>query len=48
MTDNYEYNRSMDPQSANDYSPYTDEQYYSYINYINSGVYQNISLVQFD
>ena len=50
MTDNYEYNRSMDPQSANDYSPYTDKQYNSYINDINSGVYQNngLSLVQFD
>lgn len=50
MTDNYEFNRSMDPQSANDYSPYTDKQYNSYINDINSGVYQNngLSLVQFD
>ena len=50
MTDNYEFNRSMDTQSANDYSPYTDKQYNSYINDINSGVYQNngLSLVQFD
>ena len=50
MTDNYEYNRSMEPQSENEYSPYTDKQYNSYINDINSGVYQNngLSLVQFD
>ncbi len=50
MTDNYEYNRSMEPQSQKDYSPYTDKQYNSYINDINSGVYQNngLSLVQFD
>lgn len=50
MTDNYEYNRSMSIQSENEYSPYTDKQYNSYINDINSGVYQNngLSLVQFD
>lgn len=50
MTDNYEYNRSMHEQSEDEYSPYTDKQYNSYINDINSGVYQNNgpSLVQFD
>jgi hypothetical protein len=50
MTDNYEYNRSMHSQSENEYSPYTDKQYNSYINDINSGVYANngLSLVQFD
>jgi hypothetical protein len=50
MTDNYEYNRSMHTQSENEYSPCTDKQYNSYINDINSGVYQNngLSLVQFD
>jgi hypothetical protein len=50
MTDNYEYNRSMHSQNENEYSPYTDKQYNSYINDINSGVYQNngLSLVQFD
>ena len=50
MTDNYEFNRSMHSQSENEYSPYTDKQYNSYINDINSGVYQNdgLSLVQFD
>ena len=50
MTDNYEYNRSMEPQSENQYSPYSDKQHNSYINDINSGVYQNngLSLVQFD
>lgn len=50
MTDNYEYNRSIEAQSENQYSPYTDKQYNSYINDINSGVYQNngLSLVQFD
>ena len=50
MTDNYEFNRSMHTQSENEYSPYTDKQYNSYINDINSGVYANngLSLVQFD
>ena len=50
MTDNYEYNRSMHTQSENEYSPYTDKQYNSYVNDINSGVHQNngLSLVQFD
>ena len=50
MTDNYEYNRSMYPQSENEYSPYSDKQYNSYVNDINSGVYQNngLSLVHFD
>ena len=40
----------MHTQSENEYSPYTDKQYNSYINDINSGVYQNngLSLVQFD
>ncbi len=40
----------MEPQSKKDYSPYTDKQYNSNINDINSGVYQNngLSLVQFD
>ncbi len=31
MPDNYEYDRSMEPQSEKDYSPYTDKQYNSYI-----------------
>jgi hypothetical protein len=50
MTDNYEFNKSMEPQSEGQYSPYTDKQYNSYINDINSGVYPNngLSLVQFD
>ncbi len=50
MTDNYEYERSMHPQSEGEYSPYTDKQYNLYINDINSGVYTNngLSLVQFD
>jgi hypothetical protein len=38
ITENYEYNRSMYPQSENEYSPYTDKQYNSYIHDINSGV----------
>jgi hypothetical protein len=38
ITENYEYNRSMYPQSENEYSPCTDKQYNSYINDINSGV----------
>ncbi len=50
MTDNYEYNHSMEPQSDKDFSSYTDKQYNSYINDIDSGVYQNngLSPVQFD
>ena len=50
MTDNYEFNKSMQSQSEGDYSPYTDKQYNSYVNDINSGVYTNngLSLVQFD
>ncbi len=50
MTDNYEFNRSMLPQSENEYSPYVDKQYNNYVNDINSGVYTNngLSLVQFD
>ena len=40
----------MHSQSENEYSPYTDKQYNSYINDINSGMYQNngLWLVQFD
>ena len=50
MTDNYEFNKSMEPQTEGDYSPYTDKQYNNYVNDINSGVYTNngLSLVQFD
>lgn len=50
MTDNYEFNKSMEPQSEGQYSPYTDKQFNSYINDINSGVYTNngLTLVQFD
>jgi hypothetical protein len=44
MTDNYEYNRSMELLSKKDYFPYTDKQYNSYINDINSDVYQNNGL----
>ena len=50
MTDNYEFNKSMEVQTENQYSPYTDKQFNSYVNDINSGVYTNngLSLVQFD
>jgi hypothetical protein len=50
MTDNYEYNKSMEVQTEGMYSPYTDKQYNNYVNDINSGVYTNngLSLVQFD
>jgi hypothetical protein len=50
MTDNYEYNKSMEPQTEGMYSPYTDKQYNNFVNDINSGVYTNngLSLVQFD
>lgn len=50
MTDNYEFNKSMEVQTEGMYSPYTDKQYNNYLNDINSGVYTNngLSLVQFD
>ena len=50
MTDNYEYNKSMEPQTEGMYSPYSDKQYNNFVNDINSGVYTNngLSLVQFD
>jgi hypothetical protein len=50
MTDNYDYNKSMEPQSEGMYSPYTDKQYNNFVNDINSGVYTNngLTLVQFD
>jgi hypothetical protein len=50
MTDNYDFNKSMEPQSEGMYSPYTDKQYNNFIPDINSGVYTNngLTLVQFD
>ena len=50
MTDKYEFKKSSRPQTRNDYSPYMDKQYNSYVNDLNSGVYTNnsLSLVQFD
>ena len=32
MTDNYEWMKANEAQSVNDYSPYSDKQYNSYIN----------------
>ena len=50
MTDNYEYNKSLEPQSINDSTPFADKQWL-YMTDLNNGVYQNISgntLVQFN
>ncbi len=44
MSDNYEYEKSMEPQDTSDYSPYVDKQSNGYINDINNGVYTNNSL----
>ena len=50
MTDNYEWMKANEAQSVNDYSPYSDKQYNSYINDINNSVYSNnsLTLVNFD
>ena len=50
MSDNYEFEKSMQAQSTDDYSPYVDKQYNGYINDINNGVYTNssLTLVNFD
>lgn len=50
MSDNYEFEKSSNPQDIDDYSPYVDKQYNGFINDLNSGVYTNTSLtlVQFD
>jgi hypothetical protein len=50
MTDNYDFNKSIEPQDEGQYSPYTDKQYNNFIPDINSGVYTNngLTLVQFD
>ena len=50
MSDNYEFEKSMQPQNTSDYSPYVDKQSNGYINDINNGVYTNNSLthVNFD
>ena len=50
MSDNYEFEKSSQPQDIDDYSPYVDKQYNGYINDLNSGIYTNtsLSLVQFD
>jgi hypothetical protein len=50
MTDNYEYRKSVQKQNDNDYSPFVDKQYNSYINDINNGIYTNssLTLVNFD
>ena len=49
-TDNYEFMKTNRPQGINEYSPYVDKQYNSFINDLNSAVYTNtsLSLVQFD
>jgi len=49
-SDNYEFAKSSEPQSASNYTAYTDKQW-NYINDINSGVYSNnsgLSLVSWD
>jgi hypothetical protein len=51
MSDNYEYEKSLIPQTENEYSPYQDKQFGSqYINDLNSAVYANVnqSLVTID
>ena len=50
MSDNYEYEKAMEPQATDDYSPYVDKQSNGYINDINNGVYTNnsLTLVNFD
>ena len=50
MSDNYEWMKANEPQSLEDFSPYTDKQYSAYINDINNGVYANnsLTLVNFD
>ena len=50
MSDNYEFEKSSQPQEIDDYSPYVDKQYNGFINDLNSSVYTNTSLtlVQFD
>ena len=49
MTDNYEFMRSSEPQTMDEYTPYTNKQY-NFVNDTNSAVYNNtsFSLVQFD
>ena len=50
MTDNYEFNKSLEPQSLNDSTIYADKQWL-FLPDTNNGVYQNISgntLVQFN
>lgn len=49
MTDNYEFMRSSQSQSADKYSPYVRKDW-NHVNDINNGVYTNssMSLVQFD
>ena len=50
MSDNYEFEKSSQPQEIDDYSPYVDKQYNGFINDLNGGIYTNtsLSLVQFD
>ena len=48
MTDNYQYNKCLEPQSINDSSPYADKQWL-YLPDLNNGVYQqNNTLIQFN
>jgi len=46
MTDNYDFNKSNEPQDEGMYSPYTDKQYNNFIPDIMSGVYTNNGLTQ--
>ncbi len=50
MSDNYEFEKSMQSQATDDYSPYVDKQANGYINDINNGVYtdNSLTLVNFD
>ena len=50
MSDNYEFEKAMQSQATDDYSPYVDKQSNGYINDINNSVYTNnsLTLVNFD
>jgi hypothetical protein len=48
MTDNYEYNKSLEPQDINDSTPFADKQWL-YMPDLNNGVYQQSNtLIQFN
>jgi hypothetical protein len=50
MSDNYEFEKSIQSQATDDCSPYVDKHANGYINEINNGVYtkNSLTLVNFD